>query len=273
MRIPALTLFQPYATGVALQLKQHETREWMLPVPFRNRPIAIHAAKGSMAKEDRALANQPWMLNALGESRYADGEVVAIVRFTDTWCVPGAMQWPDNRGPASWTDYCLGGWGTGRWIWDIDLLRVLPEPIAARGARKFWDWDCPDALIGRDPDLPAPADAGLPRGLMTVANLRGDRQGEWAREKNTVHAESIGPMILCAAPGRSAHPGSYTLGLNSQEYVLGYFAGRDDARRAAATLLPIGIHWYSVDPWRMPQQNPMVWDQVGDVVTQKGGWL
>jgi len=48
VKIRAISLHQPYATGVALKLKRHETRHW--PANYSG-PVAIHAAQRDTARE------------------------------------------------------------------------------------------------------------------------------------------------------------------------------------------------------------------------------
>lgn len=127
----ALTLTQPWATLVALGHKQVETRSWR--TQYRG-PIAIHAAKGfpasarQFAEVERDFGRIP--------SQLPRGAVVCIIDLVD--CRPTE----DVALGVSVLEYYLGDYTPGRWAWLFDpaSLRVLENPIPARGALSLWEW-------------------------------------------------------------------------------------------------------------------------------------
>ena len=50
--MPAITLWQPYATLLVRGVKRHETRSWTMPQSLHGRRTAIHAAKRPVSKAD-----------------------------------------------------------------------------------------------------------------------------------------------------------------------------------------------------------------------------
>ena len=125
----ALTLYQPWASLVSLGLKQVETRSWR---PSYRGPLAIHAAKGfpawarSFAEEERALGRLP--------ARIPRGAVLCIVNLVDVRPTEEVEQ------TVSALERYYGDYSAGRWAWLLDDLRVLPEPIPARGSQGLWEW-------------------------------------------------------------------------------------------------------------------------------------
>ena len=124
----ALTLTQPWASLMALGYKQVETRSWK--TQYRG-PLAIHAAKGYPASARRFAE---WFG---GLARTPRGAVVCTLDLVD--CQPTeevALRISD-------LELHLGDYAPGRWAWLFDSasLRLLPDPIPARGALSLWEWE------------------------------------------------------------------------------------------------------------------------------------
>jgi len=130
--VKALTLTQPWASLMALGYKQVETRSWK--TQYRG-PLAIHAAKGfpsaarQFAEVERAIGRVP--------ARIPRGAVVCIIDLVD--CQPTE----DVALRISGLERHLGDYAPGRWAWlfEPSTLRVLPDPIPARGALSLWEWE------------------------------------------------------------------------------------------------------------------------------------
>ena len=133
----ALTLTQPWASLVALGLKQVETRSWS--TRYRG-PLAIHAAK-VFPSEARAFAEIERALGRL-PGRIACGAILCTVRLVDVRPTEEVSQL------VSALERYYGDYSRGRWAWILDDLKVLPEPIAARGALSLWEWQPDDAKQG-----------------------------------------------------------------------------------------------------------------------------
>src|SRR5258707_11629152 len=57
-RMKALTLYQPWASFIAIGVKPFETRSWPPPTWLIGKRIAIHAAKRAVDEEDREWARR-----------------------------------------------------------------------------------------------------------------------------------------------------------------------------------------------------------------------
>jgi activating signal cointegrator 1 len=131
----ALTLRQPWASLVAIGAKRLETRSWA--TKYRG-DLAIHSSKNLSVSSRRLLDIEPVKstLAEAGLSRDALplGQVLAVVRLTAIYIVEWD-QLPDEP------ERSFGDYQVGRFVWVLDDLRVLAEPIPAVGHLGLWRWD------------------------------------------------------------------------------------------------------------------------------------
>lgn len=128
----ALSLWQPWASAVALGLKTYETRSWRTDY-FG--PIAIHAAK----RLDRAM-----LRNVNGDrgpflKEPPLGVILATAVLVD--CIEAAR----IRDQLSPMELRYGDFSDGRWAWRLHEVRALPVPIPFRGRQGLFD--IPDELL------------------------------------------------------------------------------------------------------------------------------
>lgn len=126
----ALTLWQPWASLVAVGAKRIETRSWQ--TSYRG-PLAIHAAKFLPPMIPGRLVMKAMFALDLQLLRLPRGCVVA------TCDLVGAERIDVN------TDYgsnlALGDFTPGRYAWHLSNVRQLAVPIPARGKQGLWNWD------------------------------------------------------------------------------------------------------------------------------------
>lgn len=123
--IKALTLWQPYAQAVALELKKFETRGW--PTNYRGL-LAIHASVRKVSKEHQALADKYKI------KEFPTGVVVAIVDLVD--CIPMTPEFIRQQSPQ---EIEWGDWQPGRWAWKLENVKELAMPPAVKGAQGLWN--------------------------------------------------------------------------------------------------------------------------------------
>lgn len=167
----AITLWQPWASFIAIGAKRIETRSWS--TSYRG-PLAIHASARSPRHTYRThigmefgtwvasmLPGEKWALweraasgMIRGDIHYAEpGCVVATCELVDCARIVGdfpddekrylrslsepleRVAVPDNERPFG--DYSL----TGRFAWLLDNIVPLDEPIPARGRQGLWNWE------------------------------------------------------------------------------------------------------------------------------------
>jgi len=154
----ALSLTQPWATLVVIGAKRNETRSWGLShhLPIT---IAIHAAKGlglvgGLTAFRHLINSDPYrapLLKWLGQERpyqiydLPRGAIVAVADVVGCFPTSGAGYYrdPNRRVITRVTDQerAFGDYSPGRFVWLLDNIRALPEPIPAKGALGLWELD------------------------------------------------------------------------------------------------------------------------------------
>lgn len=134
--IKALSLWQPWATLIALRFKEIETRSWS--TPYRGK-LAIHAAKrkynpNEVTPNFRSLLRQ---LN-IDPAALPYGCIVAIVDLVDIHATHVLVPTLSDR------EFAFGDYGPGRFGWVLKNIRALDKPIPASGKQALWDWTPPD---------------------------------------------------------------------------------------------------------------------------------
>jgi hypothetical protein len=165
MRIPddgmvrTISLWQPWATLVALGSKRIETRHW--PTNHRG-PIAIHAAKRKNQSElihygccwnfcaglhpIKKMADRQFLADVL-----PFGAIIAVANLVD--CRPtesftvgeldtrryreGALNLNDTLD--SWRERDFGNYLPGRFGWILEDIVALPEPLPWKGSQGFFN--------------------------------------------------------------------------------------------------------------------------------------
>lgn len=141
MRI--LSLWQPWASLVALGVKRFETRSW--DTTYRGL-VAIHAAKGGLsAKQFRTLLENDYAFwqalrevgilppaGSLRSARSADsmpppGKVLSVA------VLQGVYRTEDARVGARPQELLFGDYSDGRWAWELIANTRLREPVEMRG--------------------------------------------------------------------------------------------------------------------------------------------
>ncbi len=129
----ALTLWQPWASLVALGGKQWETRSWQ--TNYRG-PLLIHAAgKRPPRIDDWRTVDE--MIQVLGVSEFDElprGVILAAVDLSDVALI-SAPPGPRRR---YLREFLLGKWDRGRYAWRLQNVRRLEFPVPARGRQRLW---------------------------------------------------------------------------------------------------------------------------------------
>ncbi|MEM8602211.1 MAG: hypothetical protein AAGF24_00055 [Cyanobacteria bacterium P01_H01_bin.121] len=140
----ALTIYQPYATFLALHLKGYETRS---RISHHRGELAIHAAA------TREMEQDDWdLVQAMREVTGAElppdvfplGVITAVVDMRD--CLKMVDDAPIgstgliqiNR--VSSRELKVGHWEPGRFAYEVDQAQsLLHDPIPAVGRQQFWN--------------------------------------------------------------------------------------------------------------------------------------
>lgn len=139
----AISLWQPWATLVAIGAKRWETRKWYMS--YRGE-LAIHAA---LTRDHLDVADSCPFSTALWIAGYGKGKkslpfgavlcVVNVKRCLWTKdAVDAGLISPDEN---AFGDYRPVDKGKKRYCTELELIKVFAEPIPASGRQLFWNWN------------------------------------------------------------------------------------------------------------------------------------
>lgn len=152
-----LSLTQPWATLVANGSKQIETRSWS--TSYRG-AIAIHASKGfpGYAKEYcyAAIVQRHLRRNEGGQFYVADlikslplGAIVATAKLVACTSTNHPLSFgfdQTRKRPQEGTpEYAFGDYSENRFMWFLEDVKPLLEPISCKGALGLWE--IPSAVL------------------------------------------------------------------------------------------------------------------------------
>jgi hypothetical protein len=140
----ALTLWQPWASLIALGEKRIETRCWQ--TSYRGE-LAIHAAAklpprwlgasmhGNEFRNELAdILNVRWDYVDAAIRNLPYGAIVAIVRLI-------SIEETDRvRDVLCERELLFGNYEEGRYAWHLALVKRFDVPIPAKGNRLLWNW-------------------------------------------------------------------------------------------------------------------------------------
>lgn len=135
----ALSLWQPWASAIALGIKTVETRSWS--TKYRG-TLLIHATQ-RFPREALEFARMEAEVGRLPE-RLPLGAVVAVATLAT---VQPAMECVPSFSPEASIERLYGDYSPGRWGWVLRDVRALPEPIPASGGQGLWR---PSDMLVRD---------------------------------------------------------------------------------------------------------------------------
>jgi hypothetical protein len=123
----AISLWQPWASAMALGLKQNETRSW--PTAYRGE-LAICSAKRPLDQDGLATARENGI--SLGALKF--GFVLCVVELYEVLKT-------ENCGPPlkiGQVEAELGDYTPGRFAWLTRNCRRLETPVPVIGHQGFW---------------------------------------------------------------------------------------------------------------------------------------
>lgn len=144
--VRCLTLYQPWATLIALRAKTIETRSWRT---WYRGDLLIHAAR-SFPKSARELCAQEPFAKVLAQGGYCDtvsgkvdpaglplGAIVAKCKLKH--CV--RVGTPGVELPPPEPERLFGDYTSGRYAWILADVQALLQPVPAHGSMGLWTPD------------------------------------------------------------------------------------------------------------------------------------
>ena len=147
----AISLWQPWASLVAVKAKQIETRSWA--TSYRGQ-LAIHAARRPMDEDGLALLESlpGFVLTLMFHGRKVDlspgalplGAVVATGRLVSCQAMgettPEVLRFIERR-RLDEIEVRAGHYASGRFAWFLRDVQVVEPACAARGRQGLWEWN------------------------------------------------------------------------------------------------------------------------------------
>ena len=154
--IPALTVWQPWATLIALGAKPYEFRGWHAPASIIGRRIGIHAGARPPKKSEiadlitRLRSDKAWStalfpekaLKILERAHTSPG-ILPLSHMVATAVLGGpragrsvASEFGGDVNDSDRMDHC-------NWAWPMLDVQPFEPPIEAKGAQGFWRWTIP----------------------------------------------------------------------------------------------------------------------------------
>lgn len=153
--IPALTVWQPWASLIALGFKPYEFRGWPAPERLVGRRIAIHAG----ARPVRRAEIVDLILRLRGPDAWSCGLTSEALAWLESVTAAPASLWrsavvctavlgvpaPATRIAAQFGAPVNDSDRTGHanWAWPMLNVESLTPPVPATGAQGFWRWSPP----------------------------------------------------------------------------------------------------------------------------------
>lgn len=150
----AISLWQPWASAIAVGLKTIETRSWAPPTAAIGQPLAICSAKAqTVFMNNERLHLRDWWIahvrynpdhhipfHRAGMDNWVDlpfGKVVATARL---YAVCSTSEDPPPDGVSLNTDAAWGDFSPGRFAWFLDNITPLEQPVPVIGRQGIFNW-------------------------------------------------------------------------------------------------------------------------------------
>ena len=142
MEIKVITLWQPWASLMALRAKGFETRSW--PTNYRGL-IAVHSAQRYQLDQDNFFW-KPAFRAALAERGVERPDDLPFGKILSVHELRDVFRTEDIRKTLGSAELEFGNYMSGRFAWEMPLVYRLPKPIPARGYQGLWHWELPTEL-------------------------------------------------------------------------------------------------------------------------------
>jgi hypothetical protein len=145
-----LTIYQPWASLIAVGAKTYETRSW--PTKYRG-PVAIHAGKRKSPYEDYAdhvfVDQTRAALDIVDFDDLPYGAIIAVADLVECWeilddgtpkmKITKYIQRPHySREYIQGNELLFGDYTPGRYAWEFANVKKLRQPIPWSGRQGLW---------------------------------------------------------------------------------------------------------------------------------------
>lgn len=130
----AISLWQPWATAIAVGVKRIETRHWSTNYTG---PLIIHAAK-RWTRAERHFASYEQFIGRLPD-------VIPLGAIVATCTLMGCRRTEDVEHQVNAIERIYGDFTAGRFAWFLTDIIALNEPIPFKGEQGFFN--VPDEIL------------------------------------------------------------------------------------------------------------------------------
>lgn len=130
-----LSITQPYAELIKNGTKMVETRSWK--TNYRG-TIYIHASSTKIPKASKENAE---LMRLTANANMDFGEVICSAELVD--CVEMTESYIENLKATNYNEFVSGIYEKGRYAWILENVKVLDEPIKAKGKLGLWNLELP----------------------------------------------------------------------------------------------------------------------------------
>ena len=127
-----LSLIEPYATLIKTGVKKIETRSWK--TSYRGK-LYIHASSTKIPKEYK---NNKELMNLVNINELNFGNIICSCNLVD--CIEMTDKFIEEV-KKNKEEYICGVYKVGRYAWILEDIKVLENPILAKGHLGIWNMD------------------------------------------------------------------------------------------------------------------------------------
>ena len=127
-----LSLTEPYATLIKTGVKKIETRSWK--TNYRGK-LYIHASSTKIPKEYK---NNKELMNLVNVNELNFGNIICSCNLVD--CIEMTDKFIEEV-KKNKEEYICGVYKVGRYAWILEDIKVLENPILAKGHLGIWNMD------------------------------------------------------------------------------------------------------------------------------------
>ena len=127
-----LSLTEPYATLIKIGVKKIETRSWK--TSYRGK-LYIHASSTKIPKEYK---NNKELMNLVNVNELNFGNIICSCNLVD--CIEMTDKFIEEV-KKNKEEFICGVYKIGRYAWILEDIKVLENPIPAKGHLGIWNMD------------------------------------------------------------------------------------------------------------------------------------
>ncbi len=138
----AITLWQPWASLIAIGAKPIETRSWYAPQALVGQRLAIHAAARPVPASLIVELSATLKDHGLLLQHLPHGAIVATAILE--WCnrvVALENDWATTTNGRVVPVDLFGDFTVGRYLWKLTEIQRIDPPPPARGGQRIWNYE------------------------------------------------------------------------------------------------------------------------------------